>query len=155
MFFPEKYNIVKLYHGAANAVSSDAISVKNAVGPIWFLIQHYSGGGDTDLVLSLAEGATVATATTPITETFPIWSATDTSTSDVLVRRTDAYTYTIDTGAGTDYMVVFQFDPAKMTEGCDCLSIVDSGGNAGNNCTIFAIFENKYGGNPLPSAIID
>lgn len=153
---PQNLKIVKLYHGAANAVACDIISVKNAVGPIWFVTFHYSGGGDTDLVLSLVEGVSVSSCATAITTTFPIWSDTDAGTSsDTLVRQTDAYNYTIDTGAGTDYLVVFQWDPAKQTEGYDCISIADSGGNASNTCTILAMFESRYASDSLPSAIID
>jgi hypothetical protein len=156
MFFPEQCKIVKLYHGAADSIACDVISAKNAVGPIWFVIFHYSGGGDLDLTLSLVEGVSVSSCATAITETFPIWSDTDAGTSsDTLVRQTDAYNYKIDTGAGTDYMVVFQWDPAKQTEGYDCISIADSGGHGSNTCTILAIYESKYQGASLPSAIID
>lgn len=154
---PEELKIVKLYHGAANAVASDVISCKNAVGPVWFVMFHYGGGGDTDLVLSLVESTDVAAGTSAaVTETFPIWVDTDAGTSsDVLVRQTDAANYTIDTGAGSDALVVFQWDPAKHTDGYDCIAIGDSGGNASNTITILAMYEDRYKGSSLAAAITD
>jgi hypothetical protein len=159
MFLPETHKIVKLYHGAANAVSCDYISCKNAVDKVYFVIFHYSGGGDTDLVLGLKEATDVAAGTNAaVTATFPIWSDTDAGTSsDTLVRQTNAATYTIDTTAGTDYMVVLEWDPALHTAGYDCITVYDAttGGNGSNTITILAVFESKYQGASLPSAIID
>jgi len=92
---------------AANALACDYICCKNA-HKVWFIIQHYGGGGDTDLVLSLTEATDVAAGTSAaVTATFKIWSDIAASTtSDTMTRRTDAASYTIDTGAGADYLVV-------------------------------------------------
>ena len=152
---PEELKVVKLYHGAANAVASDVISCKNAVGPVWILVHHYGGGGDTDLVLSLAEHTAVGESAVAITDTFPIWANTDVSAGDVVSRQTDAANYTIDTGDSKDHTVMFQWDPAKFSAGYDCLSVADSGGNASNTCTIFAIYEARDKGDTLAAAITD
>lgn len=154
---PEDLKIVKLYHGAANAIDSDVISCKNALGSVWFMIWHYGGGGDTDLVLSLVESTDVAAGTSAaVTALFPIWADTDAgTTSDVLARQDDAASYTIDTGAGADALVVLQWDPALHTDGYDCIAIGDSGGNASNTCTVFAMYEPRYKGQTLDAAITD
>lgn len=141
---------------AANAVACDYICTKN-FHKVWFIIQHYSGGGDTDLVLSLTEATDVAAGTTSaVTATFPIWSDTNAGTaSDTLVKQTDAASYTIDTGAGTDYLVVIEWDPCKHTEGYDCLTVSDSGGNASNYVSIMAVGQPRYQQATPPTAITD
>lgn len=158
MFNPEKDKVVKLYHGAANAVSCDYISCKNAAGMVYFLVYHQDEGNDTDLVLSLKEATDVAAGTnSAVTATFPIWVDADAGTSsDTLVRQTAAASYTIDTGAsaGDDHLVILQWDPAKHTAGYDCITVIGTGGNASNTVSIFAIADSKYGG-ALPSMIID
>lgn len=155
--FPEEFKVVKLYHGAANAVACDYISENDVLGKVWFVIFHYGGGGDTDLVLSLTEATEVAGSTTSaVTATFPIWADTDAGTSsDVLVRQADAASYTIDTGAGADALVVIEWDPAKHTAGYDCITVTDSGGNASNTCTVLAVYEAKSKGATLAAAITD
>lgn len=141
---------------AANAIACDYICTKNA-HRVWFIIQHYSGGGDTDLTISLTEAQEVAGSnTTAVTATFPIWTDTNAGTaSDTLVRTTDAASYKIDTGAGTDYLVVIEWDPAKHTAGYDCITVSDSGGNASNIASVLAVIQERYPGDQPPTAITD
>jgi hypothetical protein len=159
MFLPETHNIVKTFDGAANVVAGDYISCKNAAGLIFFLIYHDDTGNDTDLAVSLTEATNVAAGTNAaVTATFPIWADIDCGTSsDTLERQTDAASYVINTGLtpGNNHLVVIAWDPAKHTAGYDCISVTGAGGDGSNTCTVFAIFKNKYAGNPLPSAIID
>ena len=68
--FPELNKLVGIATPqAANGFSqSDYISCKNA-HKVWFVIHHYSGGGDTDLVLGLKEATNVAAGTSAADET--------------------------------------------------------------------------------------
>lgn len=155
---PERYKIVQLCTcgSAANAVTYDIISCKHA-HKVWFVISHYSAGGDTDLTLSLVESTDVAgTTTTAVTATFPIWSDTNAGTaSDTMTKRTDAASYAIDTGATTPYLVVIEWDPAKHSAGYDCIQLKDANGNASNKVNALAIIETRYPQGTPPSAIID
>ena len=152
--FPEQCKVVKLYHGAANAVASDVVSCKNAHKVT--IVAFHSGAADTDLVLSLAEHTAVGESAVAITATFPIWVDADVgTTSDALVRQTDAANYTIDTGDSPNQLVVFEWDPAKFSDGYDCLSLADSDGNASNNVCAFAIIEPRYKADPPLTAITD
>lgn len=154
---PEQFKLTMLDAPvAANALACDIISCKNA-HKVWFVIQHYGGGGDTDLGLSLYESTDVAgTTTSAITATFPIWTDIDAgAASNAMSRQTDAAAYTIDTGAGADYLTVIEWDPALHTAGYDCVSIVDSGGNASNIVSVLAITEPRYQGNMPDSNIVD
>jgi len=141
---------------AANALTSDYISCKNAQ-KVWFVIQHYGGGGDTDITLGLQEATAVdGTGAAAVTETFPIWVDTDAGTSsDALVRQTDAASYKIDTGAGADCLLVFEWDPAKFSSGYDCIMVTDSGGNGSNIISVLALIENRYPSATPPTAITD
>ena len=152
--FPEQCKIVKLYHGAANAVASDVVSCKNA-HRVWIVVFH-SGSSDTDLVVSLAEHTAVGQSAVAITATFPLWVDADVGTSsDALVRQTDAANYTIDTGVSGNQLVVMEWDPAKFSAGYDCLSLADSGGNASNNVCAFAVIDSRYKADQPPTAITD
>lgn len=155
MTFPQNFNIVKLYQGAASAVACDVVSCKNA-NKVWFLITH-TGAADTDLVLSLYEATDVAAGTNAaVATTCPIWTDTDMGTSsDTLTRDTDAYSYTINTGEAPNQMVIIEWDPSKFSAGYDCIYLADSGGNASNTVTIHAIIDNRYKDDPVPTAITD
>ena len=139
--FPEDCKITCLYTGAANAVACDIISLKNA-HKCWIMI-HHTGSADTDLVLTLNEATDVAGGTSSaITTACPIWWDGDAgASSDTLVRTTDTYAYTINTGDNPVQLVVWEIDPTIFTDGYDCLKITDSGGNASNVVAIFAITD--------------
>lgn len=144
VYFPEQVKPVLLYHGAANAVDCDVVSTKN-LNKVTFMVWHY-GANDTDLVLSLYESDDVAKSTTAaITKTCPIYYISAASTSaDTYTRATDAYSYTIDPATQGTCILLIEFDPAKLSEGYDCVYLADSGGNASNVVTIFAMCEMKH-----------
>lgn len=98
---------------------------------VYIVVSHYRGG-DTDLVLTVHEGAT-ATGTTAITTgaEFPIWVATSALTDPTLVRQTDALTYTIDTGVYTgSQIVIFYIDGSILSAGYRYVQLGASGGHA-------------------------
>ena len=94
-----------------------------------------------------------ATGAQQITETCPIWANIDTSASDTLTRQTDAYTFTVDTGAGKDQIWVVEFDPAKFSAGFDCFALASSGGNASNLVSVMYFGDARYKSDS-PNAII-
>jgi hypothetical protein len=151
----EQVKVTLLYQGAANAVACDVVSFKNFHHGA-FVVMH-SGSSDTDLVLSLYEATTVAAGTNQaITTAVPLYVDADMGTSsDTLVRQTDAYAYTIDTGVSANQMVVFEVDPSILSDGYDCVYLADSGGNASNTVTILFVGAPRYSGATLPTAITD
>jgi hypothetical protein len=153
--FPQDCKITKLYMGAANAVDCDIVSLKNA-HMCWIMFFH-TGSSDTDLVLTLNEATDVAGGTSSaITTACPIWVDGDAGTSsDTLVRGTDTYAYTINTGDNPIQLGVWQIDPTIFSDGYDCLKITDSGGNASNTIAIFAITDPRQKQDAPLSNIID
>lgn len=98
---------------------------------VYMVVSHYRGG-DTDLVLTVHEGA-AASGTTAITTgaEFPIWVAVSALTDPTLVRQTDGLTYTVDTGLYTGSMiVVFYIDASILSAGYRYVQLGASGGHA-------------------------
>jgi len=155
--FSERFKIVRLQTVvAANGFAmSDYVSMKN-VKQATFVISH-AGATDTDLILALDEATAVAAGThRAVTATFPIQVDIDHGVaSDILVRQTNAVSFTIDPVTMGPALVVFEWDPAKHTEGYDCIAVSGSGGNASNTVVVFALLEMKYQQASLPAAITD
>ena len=158
---PETFPVIMAHEPvASNAIvdGSKAISLKNAAG-VLILVTEWTAGADTDLVLTVHEGATAAGAvagSTPITTDaeFPIWVNADCATSDVMVRQTDAITYTIDATAATIYLVAFYIPAAILTEGYPWVSLGTSGGNASNLVSVVYILDGaRYQQETPPTAI--
>ena len=135
--------------------TGDAICCKN-LSKVWVVLQNYSGGGDTDLVIYLYEATDVAIGTTAvITATFPIWTNLDTATSDQFTKQDDAANYTVDTEAADNSIVILEWDPAKFTAGYDCLYVLSTGGNVANYGSALYIGLPMYQSDNPPSIIVD
>lgn len=141
---------------AANALGTcDYVSCKN-IKKLWVVLQHYSAGGDTNLVLTINEATTVAGAgATAIEVACPIWYNIDTASGDTLTRATDAYTFTVDTGAGKNQLWILEWDPAKFSAGFDCFALVSADGNASNIVSVLYIAEMRYQSDSPPAVITD
>lgn len=155
---PENFKIVEALvpKAASGTGTGDYICCKNA-HKVWVVIQHYGGGGDNDITLGLYEATDVAAGTkAAITETFPIWTNLDTATADTFTRQTDAATYTIDTGLTDNAIVIFEWDPAKFSDGYDCLAVYATDeGHASNIISALYFIEERYKSDSPPAAITD
>ncbi len=112
---------------------------------------------DTDLVLSIYEADDGSkTNAQAITQDCEIHAddGADTS-SDVLVRRTAATTYTIDTGTNPNQVVVIEVPTDELSDDKPCCYLSDSGRNASNDCTIFWVGVPPFAGETLGSAIVE
>ena len=161
---PEHFKIVNVATSqAANAVTYDTISCKDA-RKVWFIItQLYVG--DTDITFSLIEATDVAAGTTSaVTALLPVWYNADvaaivagdpTGEIDALTKITSGSSHEFDTTAGKSQMCVIEWDPMKHTSGYDCIKLTDAGGHASNYVTAIAIIETRLPGASPPSAVID
>ncbi len=153
---PENYKVLTLGFTAADSLDCDIISCKNAL-KVWFLVYH-NGANDTDLTLSLVETQSVAGSTTnAVTATFPVWAnQTATTAGDTPTKvGTDIASYVINVGdGGAAQFVVIEWDPAKHSDGYDCIKIGDSGGHSSNNVAIIAIVATRYPQAIPPSVIV-
>jgi hypothetical protein len=104
---------------------------------VYIVTSHYRGG-DTDLVLTVHEGATAA-GTTAITTgaEFPIWVAQSALTDPTLVRQANGLTYTFNTGDQTGSEIcVFYIDASILTAGYRYVQLGASGGNAASIASV-------------------
>lgn len=123
----------------ANALidTSAWCDLKDAAG-VLITVNHYRGD-DTDLVLDVHEGDTAA-GTTQIANNATIWSALDALNDPTMVRRTDAKTYTIDTGDNTGSQIVqFYLDAAA------CKRYIQLGSSGGDVASIVSVTYQKCG----------
>jgi hypothetical protein len=151
--FSENVKITLCYQGLANAVACDVINMEQFLHGA-FVVVH-TGANDTDLTLSLYEATDVAAGTNAaITTAVPFYLDSDAGTSsDTLVKQTAAYSKAIDPATMNGVVMVFEVDPAILSDGYPCVYLADSGGNSGNYCTILFIGEPRYKGATLPTAI--
>ena len=146
---PENCKIVKLYGGATNGfssttVGSDYVSCKNA-HKVW-IVGYTWGTTAIDLDLFIYEATAVAAATNrKVTVTFPIWTCISTTSLDLLQRETDAATLHLDPNvADSTKLFVFEWDPAKHTDGYDCITCVGTTGNAADYIVLLAFIQERY-----------
>jgi hypothetical protein len=129
---------------ASNALAdtSDWISLEGAKGVLITIIELYTVAANA-LVLTVHQGATGAGTTAFATGAeFKIWSNLDCATSDTMVRRTDAVTYTLTgTGAGSFNLCQIYVDASLLTNGYKWVQLGASDGDAGNLVTVLYQIE--------------
>ena len=84
-----------------------------------------------------------------------IWKNADVSSTDTLVKSTDAASI-LATAGTTNQQLVMEVDPAKLSAGFDCIrATTDASSEATNFASIIYILQMRYPGATPPSAIID
>jgi len=153
---PEGLKIVQAHEpsiGSTLLNTSDVISCKNLL-KVWALLSM-TYVDDVDLVVTWNESTDVSAGTTSaITKTCPIWYNIDTGSADLFARATDAYTFTIDTGAHLNQIWVMEWDPAKFSAGYDCFQIRMSGAGASIVDVLYFGLP-RYSSAVVPTAITD
>jgi len=158
MINPETLPIVLAHEPAAsNAIidTSKSVNLEGASGCL-ILVTEYTAGGDTDIVLTVHEGATAAVAkagTYAISATFPIWVNLDADTG-TWTRQADAATYTIDAATAKNTMVAFYIPASILTNGRKYICLGTSGGHADNLATAHYLLDGaRYKGDNQYDAI--
>lgn len=116
----------------AGAATSSYVSLKGA-HKAWIFIDFYEGEADTVVFQPMKATAVAPTDATAIVKAVRIWSNLDTATSDRLVERTAATSYTSDNGVKAK-QIVFEIDPADLGDilgvSYDCIAILCTAPNA-------------------------
>lgn len=157
IMLPEQFKIVEAMPNATDAAgrTGDYVSLKNAV-MAWVEVAITQGNAAT-IALTIEQATAVAgTSSKAITVTVPIWSNLDTATSDTLVRRTDAVSYTTD-AAVKNKQVLFQIDPATLdiANGFDCITVKTGASNVANLTGARYWIQSAYQQATPPAAITD
>ena len=141
-------------------IDCDIISCKNA-HKVTIIIDFLQAATNATSV-SLVESLSVAgTTTSAVTATSIWWKNPDISSTDTLVRQTDAAAFTATAGT-TNQHVVIEWDPAKHTQATatvdafDCIQcVIATSGESGNFAVVNYIVHERYKQATPPSSITD
>ncbi len=131
---------------AGNAVhdAMDWINMKNADGVLITFICY--DGGAADFVITVNQGTADGVGETPLVaastgvsgQEFQIWSNLVTGTTDAMVRRTDAVTYTVPCATTAVGMIVcFYIKASVLSQGYDWLRPHIPNADAASLCVCF------------------
>lgn len=148
--------IVSLSQGPVTTnggVTSDVISLKNAIRATIVCDMTQAVGHAT--AVSLRQATDVAAGTNAAAPAGSCWMNEDVAASDTLVKQTDAAALTV-TNNIKKKLLVFEIDPAALTDGYDCVyvSVADSS-QATNFISIVAYIREAYQQATPPAAITD
>lgn len=154
--FVEKWKVVNGTPVATTngGITCDYISLKDAhrvviVAELLQAVSHTTALGYNVATAVAPTGATAGTATVPI------WKNADVSSTDTLVRGTDAASVLATAGA-TNQQLVMEIDAAKLPAGYDCIAAtLDDSSQATNFATVTYFIETRYPGSTPPAAITD
>ena len=153
---PFSHKIVSLSQGPVTtngAITTDVVSLKNAIKATVIVDLTQAVGHAS--VITLKQATDVAAGTNADGPASRIWANEDVAASDTLVAQTAALSYTV-TNNVKKKQVVFEVDPASLTDGYDCIyfTIGDSS-QATNFANITALIETNYQRATPPAAITD
>jgi len=153
---PEVTKIVEaIAPQAGGAITGDYVSLKNVHRA--FVVVHITQGNAATVAITIEQASAVApTGSKAITVAVPIWANEDCVTSDVLVRQTDAISFT--TSAAVKHkIVIFQIDPSTfdLANGFDCLTVITAASDVANITAAMYYLCERYQQATPPSAIID
>ena len=142
--------------GAGGSVLGAYISVKQYEKV--YIVIHYAEVDGTSEVFGVMKSPLISgVGGIPTTELWRIWSNLDCAASDLLVERTAATSYAIGTGT-THKIIVFEVDPAALSEGYDCIAGYGLSGIAATETYSMLYFGvPRYAGRVLtaPTALTD
>jgi len=106
--------------GTTVAMTGDYVSMKNFEK--LYIVIHYQGADGVAETFGVMESPLVSGVGAQASPAlFRIWSDLACATSDLLVERTAAASYAINAVAANK-IVIFEVDPAALTEGYDCVA---------------------------------
>jgi hypothetical protein len=138
-------------------VTFRSISLKY-VHRAWLLLAFQQAASDATII-TLDVGATVATATTPITFTARWWKNANIATNDTWVEQVAATTQALTAGM-TDQVVCIEIDPSDVlaqNATFDCLGGSCAASGVANFISGFWILEPRYQSDVAlsPSVVVD
>lgn len=137
------------------AITGNYVSLKNA--HMVDVVVHITQGNAATVAITIEQATAVApTGSKAITVAVPIWANQDCATSDLLVRQTDAVSFTTST-AVKHKIIKFQIDPATLDQAnnFDCITVKTASSHADNLTQAIYYLHERYAADQPPSAIID
>jgi hypothetical protein len=115
---PTRFKIVTAFAPKTTnaALTSVPVTLKNAV-KAWLVLNFTQAVGFASTP-TIKQATDIAIGTNAAGPVCRVWSNLDVSATDTLVERTAAASYALSTAA-TNMLVVFEIDPALLTDGYD------------------------------------
>jgi len=153
---PEKFKIVNGTPVATTngGITCDYISLKDAISVT--IVAELLQAATHATVLGVNEATAVAgTSAAAVTAVQNVWKNADVSSTDTLVKATNAASIAATAGT-TNQQLVMQFDPATLSDGFDCIAAtLSDSSEATNFATVTYFIETRYPQATPPTAITD
>jgi len=143
--------------GAGAVITSDYISLKDA-HKAWIVIHYYEAHNGAAVVYQPMKATAVApTGDTAITTAVKIWSNLAAATTDLLVERTAATTYTGSATGPLHNLIIFEIDPVDLGPTYDCIGFTATTPAAGDYISALFVIQPRYASRVLtaPTSITD
>ena len=134
-------------------VTSLACTLKNSL-KAWIYVYLQNAVGFAE-VITPRQATTIALGATAVIPAVPIWANEDVAATDTLVAQTAAANYTT-AAAAKKKLIVFEIDPAILTDAYPCIYVtLSDSSQATNFCMVVAhLWQANQVATP-PSSILD
>ena len=152
---PTKFKIVTAFAPKTTnaALTSVPVTLKNAV-KAWLVLNFTQAVGFASTP-TLKQATDIAIGTNAAGPVSRIWSNLDVATTDTLVERTAAASYALTTGT-TNMLVVFEIDPASLTDGYDVVyCTIATSSQASDFVSGEWVIQTNFAQATPPTAILD
>lgn len=141
---------------AGGAITGAYVSLRDAED--CYVVVQINQAAATPVDITIEQATDVeGTGSKALTNTVPIWTDEDCVASDLLVRQTDAISYTT-TAATKNKLVVFQLNPAflDVTNGFSCITVKTAASDPTNiTAAQYILSDLRFGGSTPPTDITD
>jgi hypothetical protein len=135
------------------ALTSQVITLKGAV-KVW-LVLHFTNAVGFASVPTIKQATDIAAGTNAAGPTCRVWANEDTAATDTLVAQTAGASYTMAADV-KNKIVVFEIDPASLTDGYDCIyCTIATSSQATNFVSGEFVIAPNFQQATIPTAILD
>lgn len=135
-------------------ITGDYVCLKN-YHKMWIVVTMIQGNAATTTLTPMKATAVAPTGDIAVVAAVPWWVNQACAASDLLVRQTDALTFT-SSATLANKIFICEIDPAAHGATYDCYSIVVGDSNVANLFSVmYYLLPARYAADQPPSAIID
>lgn len=152
---PTRFKIVQAFAPKTTnaALTSQVITAKNAI-KVWLVLNFTNAVGFAS-VPTIKQATDIAAGTNAAGPTCRVWANEDTAATDTLVAQTAGASYTMSADV-KNKMVVFEIDPAALTDTYDCVyCTIATSSQATNFVAGEWVIQTNFQQATPPTAILD
>jgi len=152
---PTKLKVVQAFAPKTTnaALTSQVVTLKGAV-KAW-LVLHFTQAAGFASTPTIKQATDIAAGTNAAGPTCRIWANEDTAATDTLVAQTAGASYAVAADV-KNKTVIFEIDPASLTDGYDCVyCTIATSSQATNFVSGEWLLQANFQQATIPSAILD